>query len=54
VGERLADGDGIVASNGIVSTTAAEDTLPKGFFEAFASALAQHRAWNRQTDSVPA
>ncbi|MBV9088349.1 MAG: catalase [Mycobacteriaceae bacterium] len=54
VAEQLADDADVVAANGVVSTTAAEDTLPDQFFEAFASALAQHRAWDRETDSVPA
>jgi catalase len=43
-----------VAAAGVVSTTAAEDDLPDQFFEDFATALAEHRAWERETDSVPA
>ena len=54
VAEQLADGPDVVAAQGVVSTTAAEDTLPDQFFEAFASALAKHRAWDRDTESVPA
>jgi catalase len=54
VAEQLADGAEVVAEKGVVSTTAAEDTIPDEFFEAFASALAKHRAWDRETDSVPA
>jgi catalase len=50
----LAEGHDVVSAAGIVSTTAAEDSLPEEFFELFASALAKHRAWDRQTDSVPA
>jgi catalase len=52
--EQLADGADVVDSHGVVSTTAAEDTLPDGFFEAFTAALAQHRTWDRETDMVPA
>jgi catalase len=54
VAEQLADGSEVVAARGVVSTTAAEDSMPDDFFDAFASALAQHRAWDRDTDSVPA
>jgi catalase len=54
IGEQLADGQDLVAAAGVVSTTAAENSMPEEFFEAFASALAKHRAWDRQTDSVPA
>jgi len=54
VAEQLADGPDVVTAHGVVSTTAAEDTLADEFFEAFASALAKHRAWDRKTDSVPA
>jgi catalase len=54
IGEPLADGQDVVAAAGVISTTAAEDTIPDQYFEEFASALAKHRAWNRQTDSVPA
>lgn len=54
IAEPLADGADVVAVGGVVSTTAAEDTLPDQFFEDFASALAKHRAWERETDTVPA
>jgi catalase len=54
IGEPLADGQDVVAAAGVVSTTAAEDTIPDQYFEDFASALAKHRAWDRQTDSIPA
>jgi catalase len=54
VGEPLADSQDVVAVAGVVSTTAAEDSIPEEFFESFASALAKHRAWDRSTDSVPA
>jgi catalase len=54
VAEQLADSTDVVVSNGVVSTTAAADDLSEQFCEAFASALAQHRAWERETDPVPA
>jgi catalase len=54
VTEQLADDTGVVVSNGVVSTKAAEDTLPADFFEEFAATLAKHRAWERDTDPVPA
>jgi catalase len=54
VTEQLADDTDVVASNGVVSTKAAEDSLPGEFFEEFAAALAKHRAWERETDAVPA
>jgi catalase len=52
--EQIADDTDVVISHGVVTTTAAEDSLPEEFFDAFASTLAKHRAWDRQTDSVPA
>jgi catalase len=54
VQESLADGEDVVAEAGVVSTTAAQDDLSDQFFEDFAAALAKHRAWERETDSVPA
>jgi catalase len=54
VNESLADSEEIVTSAGVVSSTAAEDSLPEQFFDDFASELAKHRAWDRETDSVPA
>jgi catalase len=52
--ERLADHTDVVVSNGVVSTAAAADDLTDEFSQAFASALAQHRAWDRESDPVPA
>jgi catalase len=54
IAEPLADGREVVAVGGVVSTTAAEDDLSDQFFDDFATALANHRAWERETDSVPA
>jgi catalase len=39
---------------GVLSTTAGEDSVPEQFFDDFGSVLAKHRAWDRETDSVPA
>jgi catalase len=52
--EQLATGADVVDSAGLISTTAAADTLPDAFCEFFGSALAKHRAWDRETDMVPA
>jgi catalase len=50
IAEPLADGREVVAVGGVVSTTAAEDDLSDQFFDDFATALANHRAWERETD----
>jgi catalase len=54
VAEQLADDTDVIASHGVVSTKAAEDTLPDEFFEEFAATLAKHRVWERETDPIPA
>jgi catalase len=54
VAEQLADDTDVVVSHGVVSTAAAADDLTDEFATAFASALAKHRAWDRETDPVPA
>jgi catalase len=54
VAEQLADGPDVVSSMGVVSTTAAEDSMSDQFFDAFASVLAKHRVWDRDTAMVPA
>ncbi len=54
ISEPLADGQDVVAAAGVVSTTAAQDDLSEQFFEDFAAAVAKHRAWERETDAVPA
>jgi catalase len=54
VAEELADGADVVTLHGVVTTTAAEDSMPGEFFDSFASALAKHRAWDRDTAMVPA
>jgi catalase len=52
--EQLADDTDVVVSNGVVSTAAAADDLTDEFSQAFVSAVAKHRAWDRETDPVPA
>ena len=54
IAEQLADDTDVVVSNGVVSTTAAADDLTDEFADAFVAALAKHRAWDRETDPVPA
>jgi catalase len=54
IGESVADDGDVVTAAGVVSSTAAGDALPEQFFDDVASALAKHRAWERETDSVPA
>jgi catalase len=52
--EPLADGQDVMSAAGVVSTTTAAGDLSDRFFDEFAAALAKHRAWERETDSVPA
>ncbi|WP_068275320.1 catalase [Aldersonia kunmingensis] len=54
VTEELADDTGVTASNGVISSTAAQDDLPDQFIEEFVTSLAQHRDWARRTDAIPA
>ncbi|PXY27328.1 catalase [Prauserella muralis] len=54
VSDRLADGADVTVEAGVVSSTAAEDSLPEEFFARFTDEIARHRAWERVTDSVPA
>ncbi|WP_338596031.1 catalase [Saccharopolyspora sp. SCSIO 74807] len=49
-----ASGDGVVADRGVVTAAATGGTLPEEFLAEFANALAGHRVWDRDTDSVPA
>ncbi|MEV6908705.1 catalase [Amycolatopsis sp. NPDC051071] len=51
---KLADGAETLIDQGVVTTTAAEQTLPDGFFASFLAQLGEHRSWVRKTDSVPA
>ncbi|WP_409426901.1 catalase [Mycobacterium sp. SMC-11] len=54
VSEPPAEDTAVVVASGVVTTTAAADDLNDEFFDAFAAALAGHRAWNRSADAVPA
>ncbi|MBQ6640018.1 MAG: catalase, partial [Saccharopolyspora sp.] len=47
-------GDGVVADRGVVTAAATGGALPEGFLAEFANALAGHRVWDRDTDSVAA
>ncbi|KFU77119.1 catalase [Amycolatopsis lurida] len=51
---NLADGSETLIDQGVVTTTAAEATLPDGFFAAFLAQLGEHRTWTRKTDAIPA
>jgi catalase len=52
--ERLAEDTTVTVSTGVVTTAAAADDLNDDFFDAFATELAKHRAWDRAADAVPA
>ncbi|OMC16512.1 catalase HPII [Mycolicibacter heraklionensis] len=52
--ERPAEDTAVVVASGVVTTTTAADDLNDEFCGAFADALAEHRAWNRNADAVPA
>jgi catalase len=49
-----AAGDGVVADQGVVSAASADEQLPAGFIDAFAGAIAEHRAWQRPRAGIPA
>lgn len=51
---RHPNGSGISSEKGVITGTRTDGGLPEGLIEQFASALAEHRVWERQTDSVPA
>jgi hypothetical protein len=52
--QPLEDSQQVMTSVDVVSTTDGEDSVPEHSFGDFASALAKHRAPNRETGSVPA
>ncbi|MBE1577938.1 catalase [Amycolatopsis roodepoortensis] len=54
VTSKLADDTETVIDQGVVTTTAAEATLPDGFFASFLAQLGEHRSWLRKTDAIPA
>ncbi|MFZ2529449.1 MAG: catalase [Rhodococcus sp. (in: high G+C Gram-positive bacteria)] len=51
---QVADGADVVTHAGVVTSTAAEDSLPDEFFDTFAGLLAKHRVWDRDVDAVSA
>ncbi|MBJ8346920.1 catalase [Antrihabitans sp. YC2-6] len=51
---KVADDADVVTDAGVITTTAAEDTLPDDFVTAFADAVAHHRVWDRDTTSISA
>lgn len=54
IGEEVATDTAVITAHGVVTTAAAADDLGEEFFDAFAAELAKHRAWDRETDAVPA
>jgi len=54
VTERAAEGEQVSGDHGVITSAAAEQSLPAEFFDTFADAIAEHRVWDRKTDSVPA
>ncbi|SHT67236.1 Catalase CatB [Mycobacteroides abscessus subsp. abscessus] len=40
--------------DGVVTTTAEANALPAEFVAAFVTAISRHRAWERETEMVPA
>ncbi|WP_425266105.1 catalase [Amycolatopsis regifaucium] len=52
-GETADDAETLI-DQGVVTTTAAEQTIPDGFFASFLAQLGEHRSWLRKTDSIPA
>ncbi|MFD5092795.1 catalase [Amycolatopsis thailandensis] len=54
VTSKLADDVETLIDQGVVTTTAAEASLPDGFFASFTAQLGEHRSWLRKTDAIPA
>ncbi|WP_131824038.1 hypothetical protein, partial [Mycobacteroides abscessus] len=52
--ETLATTTEIVVDDGVVTTTAEANALPAEFVAAFVTAISRHRAWERETEMVPA
>ncbi|MCE7003612.1 catalase [Kibdelosporangium philippinense] len=46
--------DDIVSDVGVVTAPAAEDSLPAQYFDTLITEIGQHRAWHRDTSSIPA
>jgi catalase len=51
---NLASGLEVVSDQGVVTSIGAENAFPSGFVDAFADEIAKHRAWERETDTIPA
>jgi catalase len=52
---RIAEDNGAVHNvHGVISAATGDGTVPAEFLDAFHSALAQHRAWDRPTATIPA
>ncbi len=51
---ELAGDASVVSDQGVVTSAATDGALPDGFVDAFVTALGQHRAWERDTATVPA
>lgn len=54
IGGRMAEDTATTVDKGVVTSTAARADLTDDFVAAFATDIGRHRAWERQTDSVPA
>ncbi|WP_027945043.1 catalase [Amycolatopsis taiwanensis] len=54
VTDRIADNEQVTVDQGVVTTAAASQELTTEFFDAFATEIGRHRAWERRTDAVPA
>lgn len=52
--ETLADTAEVVVDDGVVTTTGEADMLPAEFGTAISAELSRHRAWERETDMIPA
>jgi catalase len=43
-----------VSDQGVVTSIGAENAFPSGLLDAFADEIGKHRAWERETDTIPA
>ncbi|GAA2792080.1 catalase [Saccharopolyspora taberi] len=53
-GRQASEGDGVVTDLGVVTAAGTGGGLPPNFIAEFASLLARHRVWDRDTSSTPA
>ncbi|MBA8824034.1 hypothetical protein FHX42_001363 [Saccharopolyspora lacisalsi] len=51
---RADDSQSVANDHGVITAVSNEGSLPSEFFEEFASTLAGHRVWDRDTSHVPA